>query len=586
MKARQERVAFRECLGISSWLGVRLRGQRCFYSTPSFALRQLRKFAPRFASEARSISYGDIERCPGLRQDAYALALRCADEIGGDFVPLAKCGSVELGIDMELVIRKFLVETLFARYEFHGLARQYLAENSDGGAVLVAEPLRGDYPASEVKGTRRWPRLQYLLGLLAMPFYRWVFTRKFGDPAQPVIEDAVVCEIDGPKALAMFVDLFGQRSDLRFVAEAPYMGNFSADQIQVYGIRPRRLGRNGAARLAQVARLIQREGWRNFGRWAPYGPLLFQLYGTLARGILQTVDARRCTYFAYEHLFTTKAVRNEFMRFDGNRTVSFPYGTHVDSHFFAPSFQYNYDILCAAGELQERVYKLQQARTITFLRTGPYEVHKAIEDDGRTERVRQLREFKGSATSITILSSGIQDETRCGEIKLMALARQLAAEAGVRVFIRPKPVTPPLEYRGFYTDACHGIDSMLLTGSEYQLTDFLDVTDLFVTFWSHSAADLCAAGGQIVSIDFMEDDAVPLWQTAIDEYFLAADEAFANIMAWVNDTPPGRRAMQAERMAELRRLLCYRAPDFASYKASLLAKLQPWLPGGSAPAIP
>ncbi len=571
----QHRVVLHQRLGLGGWLLAWATGRSCLHGGQTFALRQWLKRNLGAGNTARPLSYGDLDHSPGVRCNAYALALQQSQAIGQRLRPLSERVERELGVDMALVVRKFLMETLFASYEFQGLARQYQREHPQ--AVLVLEPILGDAGAGSSR--KRWSGVSYMSGLMALPLYAWAFARRHFDSAEAVLKDAVICEVDGPKMLAMFLDLFGGRADLQFVTEPQYRHHFTEQQIRTHRIASRSLGPLARARLHALRRIFVQEGWSRRRDWAPLGSLLFELYGTLARGLLQTVPAHRCTYFVYEHLFTSKAVRNEFMRVDGNRTVSVPYGTHVDSHFFAPSFGYNYDILCSSGELQEQVYRLQQARTPVVLRTGPYEANQSEQPDaGRAARIAPLAAFRGEATTITILSSGIQDETRTGEVKLMELARRLAVQPGVRVFLRPKPVPPPEKFRGFYDDACAGVPGMLLTGPEYRLTDFLGVTDLFVTFWSHSAADLCAAGGAVVSIDFMDDDAVPLWQTDQPDCFLPEATAFDRIMDWVADNPPGTRAAHAARMEALRGRLCQRATDFNAYKAALLKQLQPWMP--------
>lgn len=577
MTSPNKSVAMYEFLGLFAWLGAR-EPDTVFFGSKSMSVRWAERLLPRVRSEAREISYGDVEKAHALRSVAYRRALERSADVAYDLRSLAQIGS-SLGIDMELLIRKFLVETLFKRYEFLGLSRQYAAEHPGVETRLIAAPLFGEELSPNASAAFPWPlgRLSYFGALLVLPLYGMLFALRNQRDDRPPISDAVICEVDTPKIQSMFNDLFG--TDVQYVAERHYMSNFEstkAAHISAHGI-----GRRGLKRIRRTTTLFFLKGLLNARRLSRYGDLIFGLYSTMIRGILLVPEAKRSLYLAYEHLFTTKAVRNEFMRADGNKTVSFPYGTHADSHFFAPAYRYNYDLLCAAGPLQERIYALQQATTKVVLPSGPYESQKLEHgDSARSDRVRRLLERKVAETSITILSSGIQDQTRSGEIKLMALARQLAAEPDVCVFYRPKPVAPPEKYKTFYLDGCAGSDRLILTSPEYKLTDFLDVTDLFVTFWSHSGADLCAAGAQVFTVDFMEDEAVPLWQTVVEGCFLDERRAFQIIMDWVRDVPNGARAAHAARMTELRRLLAYEFDSFGAYKDNLIRQLSPHMSRG------
>jgi len=384
-----KKVRLFETLGMLGWLSARVP-DTVFFGTKSMTVRWAERLLRGVRSEAREISYGDIEKAHALRAHAYRRAIERAAEIETDLAPLARAGNA-LGIDMELIIRKFLVETLFKRYEFLGLAKQYAAENPGTAVRVVASPLWGEELPVEVatRGSKFSARLGYFVGLLTIPLYGLLFALRNWRGDLPVIKDAVICEVDDPKIQSMFADLFVGPGGVRYVAEAQYLRNFGEPAAR--RIVPHRLGRQGLQRITKLSALFLAQGILSAGRLSRYGRLFFGLYGTLVRGVLLVTEAINSIYFAYEHLFTAKAVRNEFMRADGNLTVSLPYGTHVDSHFFAPAYQYNYDVLCSAGELQEQVYSLQQARTRIVLPAGPYESHKLGADDpGRGERVQRL----------------------------------------------------------------------------------------------------------------------------------------------------------------------------------------------------
>ncbi len=579
---------FHETFGLGGLISSWVWRKATFFNSESFALRQLAKVFRSLPLKARTISDGNLEKSPGIKKAAYEHALRKAEDLLQDFDCLSKRSL--LGIDVELITRKFLVEVLSKKYHFYGLAGQYVAEHSNAVGILYVDSLLPEeelpsVPCVRVIALPRFPRVQYIISLFAMPIYCVLFYWKNRSSSETHFSDSVICQVDGKKSHNMFLALFGGRPNLRFVIERQYLvaghhyENFEMAEVNRLGLVIKSLGSRDYAKLKELTKQFMSVAIRNFSRLSKYGSLLFELYGAIAHGILQSVTARRSIYIAYEHLFLPNAVRNELLRVDGNVSVSLPYGTQIESHFFASGYQYNYDILCSTGKLQERVYSLQHARTKTILPVGPYETHKEIlEDDDYFRRIRLLRKFKGTDTSITILSSGIQDETYSGEVKLMQLARRLAAEPRVRVFIRPKPMPPPAKYRDFFARAYSNSDSIMLTDAEYQLTDFLPVTDLFITFTSHSAADICAAGGRIFCVNFLDDEAFALWQNTVTGVYLKSETAFDSIMSWVRDSPSGERIAHDRRMAELSSLISYNYKTFDLYKNNLLARLGPFLP--------
>jgi hypothetical protein len=588
MPGEMERVCFHETFGLSELLSPWLWRHTTFVNAESFAARQvLKRFRPR-RLKTRTLSDGDVASSPGIKGTAYRNALKKAEESLRDFDCLFS-GDL-LGIDMELITRKLLVELLVRKYQFYGLARQYAAEHPDRTSELyVNSVVAGEappvIPGLRVVAVRRFPRIQFILSLLAIPFYCILFYRKNRAGTETRFADSIVCQVDGKKSYNMFAALFGGRSNLHYVTEkyclvdGEHHEYFGIAEARRLGITVKGLNRRDYTRLKTLAKRFITMAIANFRGLSRHGLLLFELFSSIARGILQTVDARDSVFLAYEHLILPNAVRNELLRADGNLSISLPYGTQIESHFFSSGYQYNYDILCSTGKLQERVYAMQQARTRVMLPVGSYEINKGIpHDDAFLARIQRLRAFKGGDTGITILSSGIQAETYSGETRLLQLARRLATESKVKVFIRPKPLPPPEEFRDTMSGICGGHESIMITGPEYQLTDFLEVSDLFITFASHSAADICAAGGRIFSVNFMADEAFSLWQNTVPGVYLNADTAFDTIVSWLRDAPAGTRAVHDRRMAELSGLISYRYDTFASYKNNLLQQLDPYLP--------
>lgn len=584
MQSRRDEVYFYENYGVISWIVSCVRKRTVFYNAQSNVLRLfLRISGVRLPGNIRAISYGDLIKSTGIRSAAYERSLRKINEInpmswGLNFQELIQ-------IDERLITHKFLLEFLFKKYEFYGLATQYIQENPQYSYTMVVDPLLLDedmFQGADRKVVRltRFYKLEFILSLIVMPLFCFAFYLYYKKNDAGCFENSIICDVNDRKVYYMYQDLFGDYPNLRFVTHKVYLKYLEKDEIRDFGLVVHGLDSQDYRKLKAITKLFLSRGVAGYSKFSSCGSLLFDLYTKIALGILLTVNARDSAYIiAVEHMSTTKAVRNELLRLNNNKSIYLPYKVDVPNHFFSQDYQKNYDILCSPCELAERVYSLQEAKTKIFLRTGPYITHKGFQHvDVSEARIQRLLKFKGASTAITILSSGIFDETISGERRLMQLASRLAREPGVKIFIRPKPCELPKKYKNFFSDVCGGSDSILLTDAEYQLTDFMHVTDLFITFWSHSAADMCSLGGKIFCINFMDDNDMPLWQTVVDGVYLDERPAFDSIMAWVRDFPAGQRDAHDKRMAELSGLISYKLEDFASYKNNLLTQLAPYLP--------
>jgi hypothetical protein len=574
-----------DLLSARSWRGI------VFNNNTSYLFRQLtRIYRPKYF-ELRSIFDGDLQSSTSIRRISYEDALKESHKrINHLKLP---SNSLFLNIDLKHIIIKLLVESLFKKIYFIRMVTQFAIENPYTKCELYID---GDLPDALVVSidnlviTKR-RKIEYLnafFNLLIIPAYILIFYLRHKVIRKPTLNNYIICQIDGKKSYEMFKNLFGDRSNLAFVIEKRnIVHNFHYEYFQLEEVNNLKIIMHGIDhedlfRLISVSFGILLIFGANYPKILAYDSFLFDLYEIISWGILQTVNASHSAYLTYEHLFLPNAVRNELLRVKNNISISFPYGTQVESHFFASGYQYNYDILCSSGQLQEEVYTLQQSKTKVMLPIGAYEANQEIiENDNRRFRINRLIDFKDDNILITILSSGIQAETYSGEVRLLQLAKRLSGEVGVKVIIRPKPLPVAERYKDVISTICGTTESILITGPEYQLSDFIEATDLFLTFQSHSAADICALGGSFFCINFMDDDPFSLWQSAVDGIYIHHASAYDIIMAWVKDTPIGQRQSHNIRMSSLRSKLLYRSKNFNHYYSNLQEKLELYLPKSS-----
>jgi hypothetical protein len=194
-------------------------------------------------------------------------------------------------------------------------------------------------------------------------------------------------------------------------------------------------------------------------------------------------------------------------------------------------------------------------------------------------RVAALAAFKGDSLAVVILSPGICDPTYTHELKLMALARELAAMPGVKVMLRLKPVEPSPKYADFYRREVEGRADLLITAGEYDLFDFLAVGDLFLTSISNSAFDLAQAGAQVIFIDYQRDPAMLLPWSAVPGVCLDERTALPIVQCWLRDEPEKRERWR-EKMRHFAEYIAYRHANFDAYRENFLMQIAPFLPAG------
>jgi hypothetical protein len=572
-------MLFFEHLTLGNLARLSITREPAFYGTKSLGARYVEPVLARFGvlPKATQLSFGDVDTAPGIRRQAYQTAEICLEQIGGE--RWAREVAEILSIDFWLLVRKFYFDDLYAKFEFLELALRYAIEHPDGSHRIhvereflmpYKEKLRSRF---KVRTTHRatiiwfWP-------IFLLPIFLKYFARRHGVAGGLTFTDQIVCQVDGEKTYEMFSNIFSSHRSKQFVIERRNEQEFSEIRRRELQIRTLGLTPDGYRFLRRAVYGYIGCCVRHFGEVASYGGRLFRLFYVLMLGKAETIDGTGNLYFTYEHLITVKAARNEFLKRGGNRSVFVPMNAHVSPRYFHSEIFVNYDVMCAAGRHTTDLYRKRRSVTDVFLPTGPYESHRgSIRVRDRSERISRLKAFKGDSVAVTIVSPGICEPTYSHEVKLIRLACELSKKENVKVFIRLKPVPPAAPYADFYEAHTAGCESILLTYSEYDLCDFLEVTDLFVTSISNAACDLALGGGDVVFIDYMKDPELFLSWSEVEDVVLTEEESAERISEWILGNADVRRETK-DSIARLNDYIGYMFSDFDSYKGNLLAQLQ------------
>ena len=599
MTPEREEVAFHEKIGLFGRPAAG-HGREVFYGRQTLLgkgwerlCRWIRGASPRRPGAERNLKpfgWGDTRNLDGAIRRAAGEASRHADAFCrkyGTF--LASAGGIS-AVDIPLIFRKSLAAYLFyEKYFFYELVLQYVAENPDRSYIFHLDGRHaGPYPDAfrrhgevhlgrEPSGPGSACIVEYgteILAILYLGLFHW--RRRIRRSGEPPFENDLVCIGNSPEEYRCYRELFGHLPRTRFAINENYLDFFPAEQradggVVTLGLSPDAYAelRSEALRLVSLlirfAPLLYREGLQ---------PSRFFHYLAAARA--ETPAGRGNICLMFEHHDLIKTIRNEYIRAAGSRSVFFSYLQGIAlRHYPAEHFQ-NYDLVCSSGPYLERHFAESEARSTRFLKTGCYTVHRRRRSeesvgksvfpwDGRQEGL----------VAVTVLCPGVCKPTYESEKKLMGLAQRLSREPGVRVLVRLKPFDPEEKYRGFYESYLEGNDRLRITGREFELFDFLDATDLFVTSYSTAACEVAACGAPVFFVDFMDHpDRFLFWEKDIAEGILLTEEnAFAGIMAWVREAGGARKKHQ-EAMEGFRRFMGYSFADFPAYRGNLLSELR------------
>lgn len=570
-------MIFYEKLGLAHLLSLLLTKKRVFYGGQSIATRLFEKLNIKI--NATRISFGDVQTSTDIRKNAYLTAELYLDNIKGKQWADELSGA--LAIDFSLIAKKVFFNGVYFKYEFIGLALKYAQEHpNESHVIYVDEQFLGSYKDKlkenfKLKILRNYERINFL-SIFTLPIFLWYFWKKSAATCSLFFNNKIICKVDGEGLYEMFSTIFQALPAKEFVIEKEYATAFSKERLAELQIKVLGLNKNDYLYLRHAVYQYIFCCVKHYGKISSYRGKLFDIFYVLIRGKSIAIEGTGNLFFTHEHMVPASAARNEFLRSDGNRSIFLPLHSYATNRYYYDEIFINLDVMCAVGKHHIDIYKARRAITSVFLPTGSYNSHRGyVNIQSRAERIARLKAFKGDSVAVTILSPGICDPTYSHEVRLMKLARDISMQQGIKVFIRTKPMPPAAKYASFYDTYTAGCDSILLTFSEYELTDFLDVTDLFVTSISGSACDLAMCGGQVMFIDYLKDTDLFLYWTAIKEVVLTEEESFQTIMDWVRDGECGQiREDYRKNMQKLSDYLGYQFPDFDSYKANLLAQLR------------
>lgn len=527
------------------------------------------------------LNYGHLRFATNVMKNAYLNAQKL-NENTQKLKFLQKAFNL-FDINFGLIIVKFIFsDILFPKFQFYELVKRYAGEHPEEKHFFCLEnTFLSSYDEElrnygKVEKTISFNYFYFFITILFSPLYLFLIWRLTGNKDKFVVQNTIICNVSAEKELLMYKDLFSERQGVKYVTVKEYAGEFPLSKIEdgsihllnYLSLEDYIFFKKCVYKFISVCLLsIQEVGI--------YGSAMFNLFRKVVLGRVITPGGKGNTFFTFEHYFSHRSVRNEFIRSEGSQSVFFSMYLYTFSRYCHLETFQNYDILCSSGKHLEELYKAGLSLTSKFLRTGSYVLNKGVVDiDGYHERLQKLIRFKEDCAVITFLMCGVCDETYSVEVRLMELALKVAEQEGVKVFIRLKPVDLSKKEEKFYTDFLQISSSIMLTGKEYELFDFIEVTDLFVTNISSTPCEFAVRGGQVLYVNFFKTpDRFYFWEV-IPDVQVDGEEAYEKIIAWILDEENGKiRSNHRKLMNKLVKYICYKFPDFETYKLNFTSVL-------------
>lgn len=561
------------------------------YYRRSLFLIVLFKLFPKLSKDigyVKAMNFGDIKSYKNILKNAYLNGERYVNQINS--LSFLKTNSNLFNIDFPSVFKQFLFsEVVCPKYEFFELAIRYAYENPKESYIFyLKKPLSSTYKeiirkVGKIHICRNYNKVTFLFPIIFLPLFLRSYWKARGQNKVSSFDNKVICNSPKVPTKEMFRDIFADYSEPIYVMSYPYLDRYSMEELKEFGIVPVKLSREDYIFLKKHLWAYVFMCLRFYKELSVYGLGMFRLFFCIVRGKEMAPSGKDNVFVTSGHFNVTWAIRNEFIRLEGSKSVFVPKNIYVYSKYYYKETYHNYDVICSSGKQLEDNLKLSGNNVKLVLPVGSYDVHKMNRDRDEDllnrQRLGQLSLFTNNSDFvITVLSCGLVDKSYRIETKLMNLAERLSQQRGVKVIVRMKhkrmeSASLMSKPAGFYHDFTKNNPSMLLTGTEeYELLDFLPITDLFVTSISNSGFDVIMRDGVTIFVDFLNASDLLLPWDVVKEAVVPEENALMKILRYINEAETLNR--YRDRIKDLKEYLGYTFPDFKAYKENLINQLR------------
>ena len=583
-----------EKLTFQKYLLEFIQGRSCFYYRKSISARVLDKILRHFKNlkprsyKIRKLVWGENEYINSSVRDASRNARDYLNEMPDVWNLFADGHKEKFDIKMDFLFKKYVfTDLLYKKYFFYELCIQYAKENKNlnENILLVLENrFIGPYEeifkkaSLKVRKIKRFYLFRILGALFSILLAIQVYWKNKISKKSINFNNKIICNVYGPEMIKVYEDIFSHDFDIKYVVPEGNI-NYFTEENTYRKVHPLYLSSEALDQIKKIQKLYFLVVLKNFKKFISFGFDLFYFFNRIIHGRIKAPTGSGNYILTGEHHDLINSIRNEFIRSQGSKSILFPSCSLYVMQYYPEEFFANYDYICSPGrQYDDTLLQNESNENCLNLPVGQFSVHKhGINQDLNLIQTKtsEIQSFIGNDNVITILSPGICKPTYHSEVKLVSLALKLAATKGVKVIFRQKPFVPEECYINFYEGLLNH-PSILLTGAEYELFDFLSLTDLFITSYSTAACELAMCGASILFIDFLEqNDRFIFWRSEIiGGLLLSEHEAFDKILELLSSSQEEevkkKYISDLEKFAEY---IGYRFDSFESYRENTLSQL-------------
>ena len=494
----------------------------------------------------------------------------------------------KIKINYRLIVKKFFFsELVYKKYFFYELVLIYTYENPKNSYTYLYErkhagSYRSKFFLSNYIFRNKYNLLKFIVNLfnliLLIIYYRLKVTKN------NIYNNKLLCFIGTKTELKAYKNILNEFDPI-FITDQKPISLFKdslSDKVIDSKIENIGLSYVNWIKIKTIIINIFKTGF--IKNWTLYFDLenyFLTFFNQLFAARMLAPEGRNNTFIVFEHHDFIKTVRNEFLSADGNYSIFFSLLSGHALRKYPPEYFENYTCLISSGRMLEDIFRENMSSTIRIYRVGSYFAKYPKVEFLNSKIKRKLVNSLAGNVVITFLTPGICKPTYESEIQLLSLAKHVSNIPKVKVLIRPKIINDPV-YWNFYKNQVHGYKNVILTGAEYELLEFLDFSDLFVTSYSTSSCDVALKGAPIFFVDYLnQKDRFIFFD--INKNFrylqLSKDEACDKIKSWIqnylNNINNSEHNMLMQEFVEY---LEHGQNDFFEYKKNIhkIFKSQSW----------
>lgn len=541
------------------------KNKQFYFRKMTFLSRYVLKFLR--VTNFQKIDYGILNKATFVKKNAY-----CKANDLSKISFLTKELNEKIKINCDLIFQKIVFEEEYDRYHAIEIILQHANENKKNKYELYFEK---DFDKSYLDRIQQNSNINFklnfknkfiFLSVILSNFYLLFYFACFSLSNLRIRKkeqfEKNIFFIEDVSQYKMIDELFNHNIKGSFITETQYSRYFPIEFVKKNKVLVNSFDFRNFLTLIYFLPKIITFNFKNFKILKNNHYVYFEFFHQLVRAysIIPGSNFKK-NFFSFGHLTLDRFVRNEIIRSSGGKSIYISKTCYVTHQELPSEKNLNYDIFCSSGQHAFDLYNKKDCITKNFFETGSYDNFRRLDKKRSEANINKLKTFKNNNILIVVVSTGVSGATEILEKKLMLFAKQISLLPNIKVVIRMKPLQLETKYSKFYDSFFKDDKRIFITGDDYDLFDYLTVTNLFITSISTAICDIAVRGGVFYFIDFLNTKNFYLPWEKFPELVLSEKMAFNNVNFWINN----KNNFRKEHKKYCNKFVNYVGTNFANY---------------------